>query len=153
MLELLVTQAHAIAARLSDSPATLLHGDYWPGNLVIYPDRRLYVIDWQRAGVGPGILDLFTFIQSSLWWFERLPVDPTRIIQRYREGLEVACGQRWSDEEWNVLWDYALMWNFLIDWVDLLGSIPNSILKTRWTQLENCWLEPLRQATYRHLVR
>lgn len=153
MFELLAGRIDTIAAELLQAPATLLHGDYWPGNLLIYPDRRLFAIDWQRAGIGPGTLDLFNFIQSSLWWFEKLPIEPAQITLRYRQGMQVASGQQWNDQEWERLWDFTLLWTFLSDWLDLLANIPNPILKTRWAQLESVWLEPLRKAAHRHLLK
>lgn len=151
-LEKLVSHAGAIAQRLRAAPSTLLHGDYWPGNIFILPDESLYIIDWQRAGIGPGILDLFTFIQSSGWWFAPLPVDINELVKRYRQGLSKLSRYTWTDEDWEELWDYALMWVFLVDWVDLLASIPNAMLKTRYNQLKNQWLNPVKSAVARRLT-
>jgi Phosphotransferase enzyme family len=46
-------------------PATLLHGDLWPQNVLLPPHRdgrRARLIDWDQARVGPIVYDLSTFI-------------------------------------------------------------------------------------------
>jgi hypothetical protein len=46
-------------------PVTLLHGDLWPQNVLLPPlrgGRRARLIDWDRAGVGPVVYDLSTFV-------------------------------------------------------------------------------------------
>jgi aminoglycoside phosphotransferase (APT) family kinase protein len=37
--------------------ATLLHGDYWPGNLLWKDDHLVAVIDWEDAHVGDPLAD------------------------------------------------------------------------------------------------
>ncbi len=39
-------------------PITLLHGDCWPHNAVLTPDKQATMIDWDCAGLGPAILDI-----------------------------------------------------------------------------------------------
>ena len=151
MLKSLVEHASEIAAALRASPTTLLHGDYWPGNMVVYPDSTLTVYDWQQAAIGPGVLDLFHFIHASQWYFTDLPISPEEIVTHYRNNLENCCGQRWEDVEWAALWDYALLWTFLSSWVDLLASIPASVLQARFPQMNMLWLEPVEAAMQRRL--
>ncbi|NIN93720.1 MAG: phosphotransferase, partial [Anaerolineae bacterium] len=50
---------------LRRAPNTLLHGDYWPGNIAVLGDQRQIVYDWQLAGVGPGVIDLLVFVNKS----------------------------------------------------------------------------------------
>ena len=69
----------------------------------------------------------------------------------YRNNLENCCGQRWEDAEWAALWDYALLWTFLSSWVDLLASIPASVLQARFPQMNTLWLEPVEAAMQRRL--
>jgi hypothetical protein len=147
----LVKYANEIAEVLMQVPSTLIHGDYWPGNLYINNDGSLVVYDWQQAGIGPGILDLFNFIQMSLWWIESLPVATHELINRYRTRLAEINGQQWDDQQWSNLWDYTLLWSFLAGWIDLLATIPASVLQTRYSQLQSLWLEPVRLAVSRHL--
>lgn len=37
---------------------TLLHGDYWPGNLLWPPDGHTVAIDWEDAAIGDPLADL-----------------------------------------------------------------------------------------------
>jgi hypothetical protein len=145
-LEILVIQINQIAAILRNEPATLLHGDYWPGNLIVYSPENLYIIDWQLAAIGPAVLDLQCFIQNSLWFFEKIQVEPVQLIERYREKLFQANGWSWSDEHWSAAMDYAILWNFISEWSDLLAVIPNSLLLTRRELLDKIVLEPVYAA-------
>ncbi len=150
-LKRLVRHANRVAAALRKVPDTLIHGDYWPGNLYISADGSLVAYDWQQAGIGPGILDLFTFVQLSLWWFDSMPVTPAAIINRYRSRLAQLNGQSWKDEDWNDLWDYALLWTFMTGWIDVLATTPAPVLRMRYPQLVSLWLEPVQLAVSRHL--
>jgi hypothetical protein len=47
----------AAVARLSALPTTLVHGDFYPSNVLVAPGR-VCPVDWELAGVGPGVLDL-----------------------------------------------------------------------------------------------
>jgi hypothetical protein len=150
VLRRLLRNADRVAFALRKVPDTLIHGDYWPGNLYIDADGSLIVYDWQKAGIGPGLLDLFSFVQLSLWWFDTIPLSPAEIIGRYRSRLAEINGMTWKAQDWDFLWDYALLWTFLTDWVDLLATTPASVLRTRYPQLISLWLEPVRLAVNRH---
>lgn len=151
ILENLIENADKVAKHLLNGPTTLLHGDYWPGNVYIHNDSSLTVIDWEEISIGPGILDLANFIQSSRWWFEPLPVHDKEMIAHYRTRIEQANDHKWKQAEWDADWDHALLWLFFTKWLDLLANIPNSILTTRLPQLEGLWLNPIRKAASRHL--
>jgi hypothetical protein len=146
LLETLIRRAEDIVAPLQEEPATLLHGDYWPGNIVAGQDGGQVVFDWQLAAVGPGVLDLLTFVVKSEWWFEDLPLDPPAMIQTYRDLIKQKTGVSWSELAWKQLWDHALMWRFLQEWLDLIAATPEPLLATRAQQLERIWLGPLGQA-------
>jgi len=150
-LEVLVKNIGQIAATLRSEPATLLHGDYWPGNLIVYPPENLYVIDWQLAAIGPAVLDLQSFLQTSLWFFEEIPVEIDKLTDRYREKLLQANGWSWSEIEWSKVMDYALLWIFISEWTDLLAVIPNSLVLTRQKLLQRTWLEPIYAVIERRL--
>ena len=47
---------YALRALASASP-TLVHGDFYPSNIVV-ADDRIAVVDWELAGTGPAVLDL-----------------------------------------------------------------------------------------------
>lgn len=147
----LARHAGQIANALRRAPDTLLHGDYWPGNIHVDDQGRLTVYDWQQVGIGPAVLDLVAFIQSSLWWFDPLPVDPQAIIFEYRRSLSEKTGTIWANPEWQSLLDHARMWIFLTNWIDLLASTPAPILETRMQQLEDIWIRPLIDSTNQYL--
>jgi thiamine kinase-like enzyme len=43
--------------RLASLPRTLVHGELYASNVLLAGDR-VCVVDWELAGVGPGVLDL-----------------------------------------------------------------------------------------------
>jgi hypothetical protein len=146
LLSRLVLHADKIATRLQDAPATMIHGDYWPGNIHMEKNGTLTVFDWQQAGIGPGILDLINFIQASRWWFDPLPIQAEDIVAHYRQGLAEAIGYTWNEADWQTLWAYGLLWTFLANWIDLIVAIPDSLVETRFAHFEDVWLKPLRTA-------
>jgi hypothetical protein len=151
VLAALTMYADRIVSPLLRQTHTLLHGDYWPGNIAILADGRQVVLDWQLAGVGPGVLDLLVFINKSAWWFGELPVCQAEIVRCYKEGMYQRNGVRWDDEVWDELMDHALMWRFLEEWVDLLAVSPEPLLLTRAEQLDSLWLKPVAEAVARRL--
>jgi hypothetical protein len=152
VLQALIDHAGSLAGPLLEEPATLLHGDYWPGNIAILPDEVLMVYDWQLAGVGPGIIDLLVFINKSVWWFGKLPLSVEEIVDHYRASLSARVGRVWSQDEWSRLWDHALMWRFLQEWVDVIAVTPEALLMTQEELLEQLWLIPVTAAVERQLL-
>jgi hypothetical protein len=146
MLEVLVDRAPFIAQGLKKCPFTLVHGDFWPGNMFLTSTGKIVAYDWQNVSIGPGILDLVKFYQSSRWHFTPLPLTQTKITARYRNQLMKKNGFTWSNSEWDCCWDYTLLWIFLTEWVDLLAQIPKSILETRQADIKSIWLEPVSKA-------
>ena len=49
------------APEMPDTPPVLSHGDYRIGNLAFQGDELVAVLDWERAAVGPPLLDLGFF--------------------------------------------------------------------------------------------
>ena len=62
---------HAVLARawpfLRRNSHTLLHGDYWPGNVLWRAGRLAAVIDWEDAVQGDPLFDLATSRLDLLW--------------------------------------------------------------------------------------
>jgi hypothetical protein len=46
-----------VIERLSAMPPTLVHGDLYPSNVLV-AGARICAVDWELAGVGPGVLDV-----------------------------------------------------------------------------------------------
>jgi aminoglycoside phosphotransferase (APT) family kinase protein len=140
-----------IADALKASPATLLHGDYWPGNIHIHQQGGLTVFDWEDAGIGPGVMDLLGFIQGSSWTFPPLPLPAEEIIAHYRSQLAQAGAYKYTDDEFQHIWDHTVMWTFVTGWVGHLAKTPNALLPIRLAALEEVLLTPLQQAIERQL--
>jgi aminoglycoside phosphotransferase (APT) family kinase protein len=51
------------------NPPALLHGDFWPGNLLWHAGRLVAVIDWEDAAVGDPLNDLAISRLDILWIF------------------------------------------------------------------------------------
>lgn len=151
ILERLSQEVDRVVAPLRSEPATLLHGDYWPGNIAIGAGEGQTVFDWQLAGIGPGVMDLLVFVNKSDWWYGPLPVSREELIDRYRNRLVDRGETDWTDERWSLLWDHALMWRFVQEWLDLLAAVPLPVLATRAEQLDRVWLQPVEDALARRL--
>ncbi len=149
--EKIIANADEVIAGLRNSPATLLHGEFWPGNVHIHANSSLTVFDWEQAAIGPGILDLLGFIQGSSWYFAPLPVSATEIMDHYRGRLGLSGAYMFKDAEWDLLWDYAYLWTFVSDWVDILSKTPDALLETRLEGLNEVVIEPMLAAAARRL--
>ena len=49
----------------------LLHGDYWPGNIICQDDKITGIIDWEAAKTGDPLADLAVSRMEVLWAFGR----------------------------------------------------------------------------------
>jgi aminoglycoside phosphotransferase (APT) family kinase protein len=56
-----------LLAAAGEEPATLLHGDPWPGNVLRPSSGRRVWIDWEMAGVGPAAADIATWLGQTPW--------------------------------------------------------------------------------------
>jgi hypothetical protein len=96
--------SRAEALRRYGGPETLLHGDLWPMNVMVYAngrDMRVRLIDWDHAAVGPVAHDLSTFLN-------RFPNrDRMTILRLYEEEVGRAAWRLPSPAELNVLFETA----------------------------------------------
>lgn len=88
---------------LAEQPVTFLHGEFYPANVMVEPAPcgiRIRPLDWEMAGVGPGLLDLAA-LTSGVWsdgdremlmeaYRAALPAELRPSYQELREGL-VRC--------------------------------------------------------------
>ena len=66
-------------------PRTLIHGDFYPSNILLQRRREGVVVrpvDWELAGLGPGLFDLAALIAGD--WSEPAR---DRIARAYREAV------------------------------------------------------------------
>ncbi len=52
---------------LQKNSSVLLHGDYWPGNLLWRGGRLVAVVDWEDAALGDPLIDLSISRLDMLW--------------------------------------------------------------------------------------
>lgn len=147
----MLTQVEVMADKLRAAPPTLLHGDYQPTNIALQADDELVVFDWQLAGVGPGVLDLVTFVNSARWRRPDLPVSPHELIGLYRDELATRVGVQWSDEAWDELMDHALMWRFTQELLGWAASATTAQFQAHEAVFRDIWLRPVLDAAYRRL--
>ena len=74
-----------------------------------------------------------------------------QLVDRYRSQLSIQGGIEWSEADWSLLWDHALLWRFIQEWLDLLAAIPLPVLATRAELLDEIWLQPVEDALIRRL--
>ena len=143
----LISEAEIVSRFLQSTPQTLLHGDYWPGNISVDEDGHHVVYDWQMVSVGPGVIDLLVLINNSRMLLSPLSVEPAELIELYRSEIAVRGGKTWSQVEWEFLWDFSMMWRFVQEWFSLLAQPTKYVIHDYL--LEQVWLEPLDRAVFR----
>lgn len=65
----------------SYNPTSLLHGDFWPGNLLWSAKRLRGIVDWEDAATGDPLIDL-AISRFDLYWIDS-PETMQRFTQRY----------------------------------------------------------------------
>jgi thiamine kinase-like enzyme len=139
-----------IAAPLRAETATLVHGDYWPGNIARPIDGRQIVYDWQLAGIGPAVLDLAGFVQSVRLRLEA-PMPEQAMIDSYRQRAAQLFKPEWDDHRFDLLWDHALMWLLVARWLPKLATMPQADYDHLYPRFQRVWLEPVAAAAGRRL--
>lgn len=76
---------------LANAPRALIHGELYPQNVLINEDGPV-VIDWESAGIGPGVLDLAVLTQGS--WDPDLVDECEEVYWRERGATVPMWGRR-----------------------------------------------------------
>jgi Phosphotransferase enzyme family len=75
-----------VVERLTGLPLTLVHGEFYPSNVILRRGaargRQICPVDWEVAGIGPGLADLAALASGE--WEER---EKRRFVAAYREAL------------------------------------------------------------------
>ena len=74
-----------IVNNLLSLPRSLVHGEFYPSNVILRRDRSgggVCPIDWEVAAVGPGLIDLAALVSGA--WEQG---DRRALIEAYREEL------------------------------------------------------------------
>jgi len=85
----LLERAHqALAPRLGAfAPTALLHGDLWPGNLLVRDGRLVGLIDWEDARLGDPLLDIAITRLDLVWLYGEACAEA--FVERMREHRDV----------------------------------------------------------------
>jgi aminoglycoside phosphotransferase (APT) family kinase protein len=86
MVERLVAVGPAIASRIDALPATFVHGEFYASNVLVEAAEsapRVRPVDWEMAGVGPGLIDLAA-ITAGKWTAEQRAA----FVDAYRQAGE-----------------------------------------------------------------
>jgi thiamine kinase-like enzyme len=136
-----LSHADHLARVLRQAPPTLLHGDYWAGNISLDEERAQIVYDWQGVSVGAALLDLVAFINNSLVWLAPLPITPAELIALYRAHLSALGRPTMSDTEWQTMWAHALIWRFLQEWLPALAY--HALAPHILARVQQIWIDPV----------
>jgi hypothetical protein len=109
-------RADEFISQLLSVPPTIIHGEFYPGN-ILYGEARLCPVDWESAAIAPGELDLASLTEG---WPPELTGEWEReyATERWPEGAPV--------EFQRTLAAARLYWAFR--W---LGASPESVQKVR----------------------
>jgi aminoglycoside phosphotransferase (APT) family kinase protein len=72
---------------LRRNPAALLHGDYWPGNILWRAGKLVGVIDWEDACLGDPLADL-SIARLDLLWIHGLEA-MTEFTRYYQTNIDL----------------------------------------------------------------
>lgn len=101
---------------LCEAPATVIHGEYYPKNILVQ-DRSIYPVDWESTAIGCGEIDLATLTEGwaqddigkleyeYMWarWPDGAPDD----FQRRLCAARVYIQLRWLGDQQARLPEYA----------------------------------------------
>ena len=63
------TALSSVGSMSLENTAVLLHGDYWPGNVLWQDDKLVAVIDWEDTALGDPLIDLAISRLDLVWIF------------------------------------------------------------------------------------
>lgn len=78
------------------NPDVLLHGDFWPNNLLWRDGRLVAVLDWEDAAVGDPLSDLANTRMELLWAFGAAAMDAFTAQYRALADIDWANLARWD---------------------------------------------------------
>lgn len=84
-----------VVERLTSLPTTLLHGELYASNVLVqetWEGIRVAPVDWEMAGMGPGLVDLAALVAGG-WSDEQRAA----IVQAYFDALPSSHAWAWDD--------------------------------------------------------
>ena len=81
----LASRYDRVVKRLTSLPVTFIHGEFYPSNVILRHgadgSQPVCPVDWEVAGIGPGLLDLAALTAGD--WND---AEKRRFVAAYREG-------------------------------------------------------------------
>ena len=112
-IEVLARGYRRVMDRFLQLPATLLHGDFYPSNVMVQRNKkelRICAVDWEMAAAGPGIMDLAALVSGEwtelqeaeliLTYMNTISPESGIILDKERFFEDVACGQLHVAMQW-----------------------------------------------------
>lgn len=90
--ERLAKRYDQVIARLLNLPMSLIHGEFFPSNVILRPGKdgwQICPIDWEMAAIGPGLIDLAALTAGN-WTREQ----KRKLVAAYHEAWQLKQG--WS---------------------------------------------------------
>lgn len=107
------------------NPSALLHGDFWPGNLLWRDGQLVAVIDWEDAAIGDPLADLANSRLELLWAFG------IEAMQRFTEQYQALTMLDYTNLPY---WDLyaALRLSQFADWAAHVSDEQEMRAEHRW---------------------
>ena len=86
----LASRYDEVIARVLNLPMSLIHGEFFPSNIILRPRRRdweICPVDWEMAAIGPGLIDLAALTAGN-WTSDQ----KRKMVAAYRNALGDAKG-------------------------------------------------------------
>lgn len=109
----------AVSEAASAVPRVVVHGEYYAANVVVERDAgRVCPVDWEMAGLGPGLLDLAALVAGTwdgdavgamaaayvrAWAADAEPGPLQRVLPRALAACRVFMALRWLG--WSTEWE------------------------------------------------
>ena len=73
------------------------------------------------------------------------------MVALYRQRAARLFKPDWSDDTFHLLWDHALIWLFMANWLGKLAAMTLENYQRIEPQFRAVWLEPVLEAAQRQL--
>ena len=146
----LLENPEPLSSALSHHPHTLVHGDYWVGNVRAPKQLQdpIVVLDWQLAAFAPPIIDLAWYIGITT-----MPISKDEAIRLYKRKLLSHLGNKTDLAEWQQLLDLGMLAGFFRMGFFLVHNLleeRSSTHREYWQEAADWWSERVR-AGAKHL--
>jgi thiamine kinase-like enzyme len=145
-LEQLLDWMPKLARQLNKTPLTLIHGDFWLGNLELLTDQQVTLYDWQEVGIAPGLLDIVNLAYKTTWHYGKMAISPDEMFAIYRQKIQTATNYVYKDEDWQIHLHQVILWYFITNCLDQLAYATPMWFTNYGAKFEEIWLTQLQDS-------